>query len=119
MAAYTNVYLYAEVLCITFQPAEKSFYDIIGGERGVSSTQRQYYPGAVADEWPLSRVPAEGGMSFQTPWSSWDSGTHAASFSESCHCSLVAQWWWEHIMCVLILPHLQCGRVLSGKEKRE
>ena len=66
MAAYTNVYLYAEVLCITFQPAEKSFYDIIGGERGVSSTQRQYYPGAVADEWPLSRVPAEGGMSFQT-----------------------------------------------------
>ena len=40
-------------------------------------------------------------------------------FSESCHCSLVAQWWWEYIMGVLILPHLQCACVLSSKEKRE
>ena len=46
----------------------------------MSSTQRQYYPAAVADECPLSRVTAEGGMSFRTPWSSWDSGNRAVSF---------------------------------------
>ena len=51
---------------------------------------------------------------------SWDCGTHAASFSESCHCSLDAQWWWwwwwweyrQYSMCVPVLPHLQCARVL-------
>jgi hypothetical protein len=68
----------------------------------------------------------EGGMSFRTPWSSWDSGTRAVSFLGEL--SLLPR----HPVVVVVgiqtilyvctytsTSDLQCARVLSGKEKRE